>query len=89
MRPRRRPITTPGMEPELELKRWTRLEYDRLVEQEFITRDDRIELIDWHHVVAEPQRQIVGHTVKNTASPIRLHIGGLLGLQSWASVGMT
>jgi Uma2 family endonuclease len=43
------------MEPELELKRWTRKEYDHLVEQGIFTREDRIELIDGLLIVAEPQ----------------------------------
>jgi Uma2 family endonuclease len=42
-------------DPELELKRWTRVEYDQLIEREVFTRDDRIELIDGLLVVAEPQ----------------------------------
>ena len=41
-------------ERDLELKRWTRIEYDKLVECEFFTRADRIELIDGHLIVAEP-----------------------------------
>lgn len=43
------------MEPEFELKRWTRKEYDQLVEREVFTREDRIELMDGLLVVAEPQ----------------------------------
>jgi len=42
-------------EPELQPKRWTRVEYDRLVECEFFTRSDRIELIDGALIVSEPQ----------------------------------
>jgi len=42
-------------DPDLELKRWSRAEYDALVEREVFTRDDRIELIDGLLVVAEPQ----------------------------------
>ena len=42
-------------EHEPELKRWTRVEYEQLVEREVFTRDDRIELIDGLLVVAEPQ----------------------------------
>ena|SRR6266849_1852448 len=41
--------------PELELKRWTRVEYEKLIDQGVFTRDDRIELIDGLLVVAEPQ----------------------------------
>lgn len=42
-------------EPGLELKRGTRKEYDQLVECEFFTRADRIELIDGLLIVSEPQ----------------------------------
>jgi Uma2 family endonuclease len=42
-------------EPELELKRWTRAEYDQLIDQGIVTPDDRVELIDGLLVVAEPQ----------------------------------
>ena len=40
---------------ELELKRWTRAEYERLIEHGVFMPDDRIELIDGLLVVAEPQ----------------------------------
>jgi Uma2 family endonuclease len=43
------------MEPELELKRWTRKEYDALIEHGIVTREDRVELIDGLLIVAEPQ----------------------------------
>ena len=42
-------------EPELELKRWTRVEYEKLIDQGVFTSDDRIELIDGLLIVAEPQ----------------------------------
>jgi Uma2 family endonuclease len=42
-------------EPELELKRWTRIEYEKLIDKGVFTPDDRIELIDGLLVVAEPQ----------------------------------
>jgi len=42
-------------EPTLELKRWTRAEYDKLIEQGVFTPRDRIELIDGLLIVAEPQ----------------------------------
>lgn len=42
-------------ESELELKRWTRAEYDRLIERGVFGPGDRIELIDGLLVVAEPQ----------------------------------
>ena len=43
------------MDSELELKRWTRKEYDALIERGIFTREDRLELIDGLLVVAEPQ----------------------------------
>jgi Uma2 family endonuclease len=41
-------------DPELQLKRWTRKEYDQLIEQGVFTSADRIELLDGLLVVAEP-----------------------------------
>jgi Uma2 family endonuclease len=43
------------VESELELKRWTRVEYEKLIDQGVFTSDDRIELIDGLLIVAEPQ----------------------------------
>ena len=42
-------------EPELLLKRWKRVEYERLVDKGVFVPGDRIELIDGLLVVAEPQ----------------------------------
>ena len=42
-------------QPELELKRWTRVEYERLVERGVFTRADKIELLDGLLIVSEPQ----------------------------------
>jgi Uma2 family endonuclease len=41
--------------PRLETRRFTRLEYDRLIEQGFFDEDERIELLDGELVVREPQ----------------------------------
>jgi Uma2 family endonuclease len=41
--------------PRLETRRFTRLEYDRLIEQGFFDEDERIELLDGQLVVCEPQ----------------------------------
>ena len=43
------------IEPDLELKRWTRAEYEQLVAQGVFMPDDRVELIDGLLIVAEPQ----------------------------------
>jgi Uma2 family endonuclease len=41
--------------PRVETRRFTRLEYDRLIEQGFFDEDERIELLDGQLVVREPQ----------------------------------
>lgn len=43
------------MEHDLELKRWTRVEYEQLIDQGVFMPDDRVELIDGLLIVAEPQ----------------------------------
>ena len=43
------------VDPELQLKRWTRKEYEALVERGVFADGDRIELIDGLLIVAEPQ----------------------------------
>ena len=52
---------------EVQTRKWTRLEYDRLVEAEFFRPDDRIELIGGHMVVKEPQYS------PHAAAIIRVH----------------
>jgi Uma2 family endonuclease len=42
-------------EPGLEIKRWTRKEYDELIERGVFGTNDKVELIDGQLVVAEPQ----------------------------------
>jgi hypothetical protein len=41
--------------PELQLRRWTRVEYEGLVEKGVFTPGERIELIDGLLLVSEPQ----------------------------------
>jgi Uma2 family endonuclease len=45
----------PVPEPPVPMKRWKRVEYERLVDQGVFGPDDRIELIDGLLLVAEPQ----------------------------------
>ena len=45
-------------ESELELRRWTRVEYEQLVEKGVFMPGDRVELIDGLLVVAEPQSSV-------------------------------
>jgi Uma2 family endonuclease len=41
--------------PALKLRRWSRAEYDRLIERGFLGKSDRIELLDGLMVLKEPQ----------------------------------
>src|SRR5262245_48776250 len=41
--------------PELNIRRWKRVEYDRLIEMGFFPTDDAIELVGGQLIVAEPQ----------------------------------
>jgi Uma2 family endonuclease len=42
-------------EPAIGTRKWTRLEYERLVEAEILGPEDRIELLGGHMIVKEPQ----------------------------------
>ena len=42
-------------DPFMLARKWTRLEYDRLVEAEFLGPEDHIELLGGHMIVKEPQ----------------------------------
>ena len=43
-------------DPAIETRKWRRVEYERLVEAEFLGSEDRIELLGGHMIVKEPQR---------------------------------
>jgi len=52
---------------EVQTRKFTRLEYDRLIEAEFFRPDDRIELVGGHMIVKEPQYS------PHAAAIIRVH----------------
>ena len=52
---------------EIRTRKWTRPEYDRLIEAEFFGPDDRIELIGGHMTLKEPQHS------PHAAAIIRVH----------------
>jgi hypothetical protein len=45
----------PMSEAKVQYRRWTRLEYEQLIERGFFAPDERVELIDGLMLVAEPQ----------------------------------
>lgn len=76
------------MDPDLELKRWTRKEYEQLVEQEFFTRKDRIELIDGLLVVAEPQSAYHYTTIRFVARVLAQTFGAGWDVRTEAPVAL-
>ena len=56
-------------------RRWTRQEYDRLIEIGLLQEDDPIELIEGRLVVAEPQRKPHACAVELAAEAIRRAFG--------------
>ncbi len=76
------------MESDLELKRWTRKEYEQLVEQEVFTRKDRIELIDGLLVVAEPQSAYHYTTIRFVARALAETFGAGWDVRTEAPVAL-
>lgn len=56
-------------------RRWTRQQYDRLIEIGVLQEDDPIELIEGRLVVAEPQRDPHARAVELVAEALRLAFG--------------
>ena len=56
-------------------RRWTRQEYDRLIETGLLQEDDPIELIEGRLVVAEPQHDPHARAVELVADALRLALG--------------
>ncbi|MBI1848610.1 MAG: Uma2 family endonuclease [Candidatus Rokubacteria bacterium] len=52
-------------------RRWTRIEYERMVEREIFRPDDRIELVDGHLFVKEPPHPSHATTVQLVAEALR------------------
>ena len=56
-------------------RRWTRLEYDRLIERGFLDEDEPIELLDGLLLVKEPQYTPHATAVSLTAEALRIAFG--------------
>jgi Uma2 family endonuclease len=59
----------------IKTRRWTRREYDRLIDTGLLGEDDPIELIEGRLVVAEPQRDPHARAVELVAEALRLALG--------------
>ncbi len=56
-------------------RRWTRLEYERLIEKGFLDEDEPIELLDGLLLVKEPQSSSHGAAVTLVAEALRVAFG--------------
>jgi Uma2 family endonuclease len=61
--------------PRVELPRWKRVEYDRLVEDGFFRADDPIELLGGQMIVAEPQGSRHFATIRAAEEALRAAFG--------------
>jgi len=57
-------------------RRWTRVEYDRLIELGVFGPDERLELLDGHLVVREPQGSRHAAAIRRVAAALRDALGG-------------
>src|SRR5262245_50019083 len=60
----------------IQVRQWTRLEYDRLIETGFFREGDNVELIGGQLMVAEPQGSRHAATVSLVAEALRSAFGG-------------
>jgi Uma2 family endonuclease len=78
---RRAPATVPNREgivverARIRTRRWTRREYDRLVEAGFLREDDPVELVAGRLLVAEPQHDLHARAVELAAEALREAFG--------------
>ena len=63
------------MDHTIRVRRWTRPEYDRLIETGFFHEDDNVELIGGQLMVAEPQSSRHAATVSLVADALRAAFG--------------
>lgn len=72
-----RPLAEPAARPHREIatRRWTRREYDRLIELGVLHEDEPVELIDGQMVVKEPQSPYHATTIALVARALRRAFG--------------
>ena len=59
----------------MQTRRWTRVEYDRLVDAEILGPEDRVELIGGHMIVKEPQHSPHATGIRLVAKALRQVFG--------------
>jgi Uma2 family endonuclease len=75
-------------QPDFELKRWTRVEYEQLVERGIFTRADRMELIDGLLIVSEPQSAYHYTTIRVVARALARAFGSGWDVRTEAPVAL-
>jgi hypothetical protein len=72
-----------------ETRRWTRREYDRLIDLGILGEDEPIELVDGHMVVREPKVPPRAATIQITADILRRAFGKGWEVRSFAPLALT
>lgn len=62
--------------PPVRTRRWTRAEYERLVEKGFFRSDERLELLDGELIVREPQGSVHAATLMHLHAVLTRAFGG-------------
>ena len=70
--------------PAVQIKRWTRLEYDRMAEAGIFSQDDRVQLIDGDVVTMTPQNSPHASAIGKTERALER----LFGMNVWVRVQM-
>ena len=75
-------------QPDFELKRWTRVAYEKLVEQGVFTRADRMELMDGLLIVSEPQSAYHYTTIRVVARALAQAFGSGWDVRTEAPIAL-
>ena len=75
-------------EPAIGTRKWTRLEYERLVEAEILGPGDRIELLGGDMIVKEPQHSPHATAISLTARALRRVFGGAWDVRAQLPVAL-
>ena len=69
-------------------RRWTRVEYDRLIELGVFRPDERLELLDGLLVVREPQRSRHAAAIRRLIAALRHALGGAWQIDSQLPIAL-
>ena len=81
-------MVSPMRLPPLKLHRWSRTEYDRLIERGLLDMDDRVELLDGLMVVKEPQGSWHAATVAHVQGVLQRAFGAHYHVRTHAPIAL-